>query len=92
METFNVRTFELIDELKRRETRKKKNFGVVNVTTGGIKLYHGLGLIPDEFNIVPVMEHSVAPVSWWFWREPDSNYIYIQSSVDGKFLISVAGG
>jgi len=92
MEMYKLRTLDLIDEIERRRTRRKKSFGVIEVKAEGIRLYHGLGLVPDEFNIVPVMKRSAVPVSWWFWREPDSNYIYIQSSVDGKFFISVAGG
>lgn len=82
----------ILEEVKRGNTRKKKNIGVRTISVNGTKIHHALGIVPDEFNITPLMSYGAAPAGWYHYREPDSEYIYLKASATGSFLICVAGG
>ena len=76
-----------LGEFERKTKRRRMDTRKVLVKTSGTPVRHNLGKVPDEFSIVPL-----ANVTWWFYREPDSINIYLQSSADAEFLVSVAGG
>lgn len=89
---FTIEMQKMLEEVKRQYKRRKKNLGQIQISVNGTKIAHGLGFVPDEFNITPLMRHGSAPASWCHYQDPDAEYIYIKSSADGTFLVCVAGG
>jgi hypothetical protein len=92
MTHWDINLQRLLEEVKRHNTRRKKSFGPVEISESGTKIAHGLGLVPDEFNITPTMRNGSAPISWCHYQDPDATYIYIKANAKGTFLVCVAGG
>lgn len=84
----------LLEEAKRQSSVRRKDFGKVNISADGTKLYHGLGTVPKIISIQPVDFTLVGGSFPTYVLEPapNSKYISIKSSVDAHFIVYVAGG
>lgn len=91
---FNLENMRLLEEAKRRSRVRSKNFGKVKISSTGTKIFHGLGLVPMVISIQPADFNLVGGSFPTYILDPlpDSNYIYIKSSVDANYTVYVAGG
>lgn len=87
--TWDLSREQLFAELKRREKRRFADLGKLEIRKTGSKIRHGLGVVPNRFSIVPIVDNSMYPLAWCFYQRPDSEYLYIRPSDTGMFLISV---
>ena len=81
---------EIIDAEIRRVTRKRMNkLGAVDISTTGTKVPHGLGIIPNWVDIKAIEHNGAASESYWYYQQPDSQYLYVKSKTAGRFIITV---
>jgi len=91
---FDLDQIRLLEEAKRQSRVRSKDFGRVKISSTGTKLHHGLGFKPMVISVHPVDFRLVGGSfpTYILNPLPDTNYIYIKSSVDAYFTVYVAGG
>jgi hypothetical protein len=68
-----------------------KELGVVEISSSGTKIAHGLNVTPKWVQCVPFKHKGVVVWAWWYYQKPDATYIYIQAAATGRFLVTVGG-
>lgn len=89
---FDLTQRKVLEEAERLRGRRVVDLGEVELNNDGVRLVHNLGTKPNQWHIAPLTTNGVTALSWWFYKAPDSKYLYLKASGTGKFLITVAGG
>ena len=88
-EAWDLSRERLYDEWERRQNRRFRYLGKLEIRTTGTKIRHNLGVTPNRWDIMPVEHNKMVPQIVWFYQDPDAEYLYVKSSMTGRYLISV---
>jgi len=84
-------TQDRINELRNLMRPNDRELGSVEISASGTRIAHGLKTTPKWVQCIPYAYRGVVPTSWWYYEKPDANYLYIQASTTGRFLVTVGG-
>jgi len=79
------------DEIRRWAATEVRDLGEIEVLATGTKISHGMKTTPRWVQCIPLAHDGTVPTTWWYYQKPDANYLYIQASTTGRFLVTVGG-
>lgn len=80
-----------IRQIREATRENARDLGEIEISASGTRIAHGLRAMPIWVQCIPYKHRGVVPTAWWYYQKPDATYIYIQSSVTGRFLVTVGG-
>jgi hypothetical protein len=80
-----------INELRNILRPNDRELGIIEISASGTRIAHGLKTTPKWVDCIPIVHLGVVATSWCYYQKPDANYLYIQASATGRFLVTVGG-
>ena len=83
---YNFSGQDRINEIRSKTAPNERELGVIEISSDGTKISHGLRKIPKWVDCIPLSN-----ISWYYYQKPDATYVYIKASETGKFIVTVGG-
>ena len=76
-----------IQQIKRDTRRREIDLGLMEISSTGTRIAHGLRMYPKWVQLIP----NGVQVGWCYYQKPDSTYIYVKAETTAKFFVTVGG-